>query len=401
MLKRLAAVLAAAAFLSPSTAEAAASRRDAEIRGVWIATVNNLDWPSRRDLTAAEQQLELTRIFDRAAALGLNAIFLQVRPAADAIYPATNAPWSEYLTGTAGQPPDTSYDPLAFAVEEAHQRGLQLHAWFNPFRARHTSATSPLARSHIAVRRPDLIRTYGRQLWLDPGEADAQREVLDAVCDVVRRYRVDGVHMDDYFYPYPEAVAGAGELPFPDDATWQRYRANGGRLGRGDWRRDNINRFVRELYSRVKAIRRDVVVGLSPFGIWRPAHPPQIRGYDAYDNLYADSRLWLRRGWVDYLAPQLYWPIARREQSFPALLRWWIGQDWRRRGIVPGLSVSRVANGRPNAMTAEEISSQIELARRAGARGFILFSARALMENRGGVADAIARTLHAGDFGQR
>ena len=361
-----------------------------EIRGVWIATVSNIDWPSRRDLSAAEQQAELIRIFDRAQSLGLNAVFLQVRPAADAIYPANDAPWSEYLTGTAGEAPRDAYDPLAFAIAAAHARGLQLHAWFNPFRARHATAVSPLAPSHVAARRPELVRTYGAQLWLDPGEADAQRELIAAVCDVVRRYDVDGVHMDDYFYPYPE-----GELDFPDDATWRRYRASGGRLARDDWRRDNINRMVRTLYTSVKAIRRDVVVGISPFGIWRPGNPEQIRGFDAYAKLYADSRLWLRRGWVDYLAPQLYWPIDRREQSFTALLRWWLAQDRRRRGIIPGMSVSRVANGQPNAIPAAEIARQIREARGAGARGFILFSARALMDNRGGVADAVASALEA------
>lgn len=359
---------------------------DREIRGVWIATVDNIDWPSRRDLTAEQQKTELTQILDRARSVGLNAVFLQVRPAADAIYPAPDSPWSEYLTGTAGRPPDEPWDPLEFAVAEAHARGLQLHAWFNPFRARHPTATSPPAPTHVTTRRPDLVRSYGTHLWLDPGEADAQREVIAAVCDVVRRYDVDGVHMDDYFYPYPEQ-----ELPFPDDATWLRYRNQGGRLARDDWRRHNINRFVRTLYSSVKATRPDVAVGISPFGIWRPRHPRQIRGFDAYAQLYADARLWLRRGWVDYLAPQLYWPIDRREQSFTALLRWWLAQDWRRRGVIPGISVSRVANGRPNAMTAEEITRQIEFARRARARGFILFSARALMDNRGGVADAIAR----------
>lgn len=364
---------------------AAGSLREREIRGVWVATVDNIDWPSRRDLTTEQQKAELIRIFDRARSVGLNAVFLQVRPAADAIYPASGSPWSEYLTGTAGKPPDEPYDPLAFAITAAHERGLQLHAWFNPFRARHASAKSPPAPAHVAARRPDLVRTYGAQLWLDPGEADAQREVIAAICDVVRRYDVDGVHMDDYFYPYPE-----GQVPFPDDATWVRYREQGGRLGRDDWRRDNINRFVRTLYASVRAIRRDVAVGISPFGIWRPRHPRQIQGFDAYAKLYADSRLWLRRGWVDYLAPQLYWPIDRREQSFTALLRWWLAQDWRRRGVVPGISVSRVANGRPNAMTAEEITRQIEFARRARARGFILFSARALMDNRGGVGDAIA-----------
>ena len=366
-----------------------------ELRGVWVATVDNIDWPSRPDLPVEEQKAELVRIFDRAASLGLNAVFLQVRPSADAIYPAADSPWSEYLTGAMGRPPDPPWDPLAFAVTEAHARGLQLHAWFNPFRARHPSAKSPPAAPHVALRRPDLVREYGKHLWLDPGDPAAHREVLAAVLDVVLRYDVDGVHMDDYFYPYPERGSGGAEIAFPDDATWRRYRANGGRLRRADWRRKNINDFVRTMYTSVKAIRKDVQVGISPFGIWRPRHPRQIRGFDAYDKLYADARLWLRRGWLDYLAPQLYWPIERREQSFPALLRWWMAQDRRRRGVVAGVSVSRVASGRSSAVTADEIARQIAVARRAGARGFILFSAKALMENRGGVNDAIVRALAA------
>ncbi|MFZ2490899.1 MAG: family 10 glycosylhydrolase [Thermoanaerobaculia bacterium] len=369
-----------------------------ETRGVWVATVANIDWPSRRDLSAEEQQAELIRIFDRAAALGLNSVFLQVRPAADAIYPATHSPWSEYLTGTAGKAP--TYDPLAFAVEEAHRRGLELHAWFNPFRAKHASSTSPLPASHIGVRRSDAVRQYGRQLWLDPGDVAARNEVIGAIVDVVQRYDVDGVHVDDYFYPYPERTETGDAIPFPDDPTWRSYRASGGRLDRGDWRRDNINRFVRSMYARVKAVRPEVKVGISPFGIWRPNHPAQIRGFDAYSEIYADSRLWLRRGWVDYLAPQLYWPIDQQAQSFTTLLDWWMGQDRRDRGIVVGMSVSRVASGRPNAITADEIARQIEAARKAGARGFILFSARALMEDRGGVnaaiTDALARPMRPG-----
>lgn len=359
-----------------------------EIRGVWVATVDNIDWPSRRDLPAEEQKAELIRIFDRAASLGLNAIFLQVRPMADAIYPTPDSPWSEYVTGAMGKAPEPAYDPLAFAIEEAHARGLQLHAWFNPFRARHPSARSPLAAPHVGVRRPGLVRTYGTHLWLDPGDPEARREVLAAVLDVVRRYDVDGVHVDDYFYPYPERDAAGAEIPFPDDET---YRRHGGRMSRNDWRRNNIDEFVRAMYQGVKSVRREVQVGISPFGIWRPHHPAQIRGFDAYDKLYADARLWLQRGWLDYLAPQLYWPIDRREQSFPVLLQWWMSQDRRGRGIVPGMSVSRVATGRPNSITAEEIARQIELSRRAGARGFILFSARALMEDRGGVNSAIVR----------
>ncbi|HEX8153258.1 MAG TPA: family 10 glycosylhydrolase, partial [Thermoanaerobaculia bacterium] len=354
-----------------------------ELRGVWVATVNNIDWPSRRDLTPEQQRAELIAMFDRFKAVGLNAVFLQVRPACDAIYPSAIEPWSEYLTGTMGVAPEPLYDPLAFAVAEAHARGLELHAWFNPYRARHPSASSAIAANHVAKRNPERVREYGTHLWLDPGDDDARRESLDVVRDVISRYDVDGVHLDDYFYPYPE-----NDQDFPDEPTWQRYVAGGGNLDRNDWRRENVNRFIRELYQMAKATRPNVHVSISPFGIWRPGHPQQIAGFDAYDKLYADSRLWLQRGWLDTLVPQLYWPIDKREQSFPVLLDWWTGQNKLGKGLVVGMSISRVGN----TITADEIARQLAIVRKEkGAAGFILFSAKALMDNRGGVADVVAK----------
>ncbi len=343
--------------------------RARELRGLWVATVNNGDWPSRRDLTPDQQRSELTGIFDRAVTLHLNAIFLQVRPMADAFYPSSLEPWSQFIGGKA---PEPLYDPLAFAVREAHARGLELHAWFNPFRG--NSDTSLRAYN------------YGRFVWMDPGDPAVRQRAIDVIADVIRRYDVDGVHLDDYFYPYPE-----NDADFPDEGTWQNYR---GPLSRDQWRRDNINRFVRDLYTSVKAIRPSVEVGISPFGIWRPRHPRQIRGFDAYAKIYADSRLWLQQGWVDYLAPQLYWPIEKREQSFPALLHWWGRQDRRGRGIVAGMSINRVASGRPNSIPAEEIARQIEMVRRERqAVGFILFSARTMMEDRAGINGVLAQAI--------
>ncbi len=330
-----------------------------ELRGLWVATVNNGDWPSRRDLTSDEQKRELIAILDRAAAVHLNAIFLQVRPMADAFYPSSLEPWSQFLGEKA---PD--YDPLAFAIQEAHTRGLELHAWFNPFRG---NPATPL-RAY----------PYGRFVWMDPGDPDVQRRALDVITDVVRRYDVDGVHLDDYFYPYPENYGD-----FPDEQTWRSY---GGALSREEWRRDNINRFVRDLYASVKAIRPSVEVGISPFGIWRPRNPRQIRGFDAYAKIYADSRLWLQQGWVDYLAPQLYWPIEKREQSFPALLHWWSRQDHRGRGIVAGMSINR--------HPPEEIARQIALVRdERQAVGFILFSARTIVQDRAGIDEVLLRAI--------
>lgn len=332
---------------------------------MWIATVNNGDWPSRRDLTVDQQKQELTAMLDKIAALHLNAVFLQVRPMADAFYASSLEPWSQFLTGTIGKAPEPRYDPLAFAIEQAHARGLELHAWFNPFRGNPTTTLRAYS--------------YGRFIWMDPGDPDVEKRTLDVITDVVRRYDVDGVHLDDYFYPYPE-----NNGDFPDEPTWQAYR---GPLSRGEWRRQNINRFVHDLYASVKAVKPNVEVGISPFGIWRPRNPRQIRGFDAYDKIYADSRLWLQRGWVDYLAPQLYWPIEQREQSFPALLHWWSRQDHLGRGIVAGISINRPAN-------RAEIAQQLALIR--GERqsvGFILFSAHTLIQNPDNVDEVLTRAL--------
>lgn len=385
-------VLIATALVTACVTMRPLPQRPRELRGVWVATVNNGDWPSRKDLTVEQQKAELVAMFDRFAALHLNAVFLQVRPMADAIYPSPYEPWSEFMYGTRGKAPDVAdFDPLAFAITEAHKRGLELHAWFNPYRAH--KAVGDVA-AQVVKNNAAHVHDYGRFVWMDPGSEQVRRDALAVIADVTKRYEIDGVHVDDYFYPYPEKDSAGNDVDFPDQATWQAYQASGGTLSRDDWRRENINTFVREMYSTVKAIKPKVEVGVSPFGIWRPGNPRQIKGLDAYAKIYADSRLWLQSGWVDYLAPQLYWPIDKREQSFPALLRWWTRQDTQSRGIVPGIAIYRVASGRPNAITAEEIARQLEIVRNDDrATGFILFSARALMQDRGGVAGVVARAM--------
>ncbi|HEU5397235.1 MAG TPA: family 10 glycosylhydrolase, partial [Verrucomicrobiae bacterium] len=276
-----------------------------EFRGAWISVVaTNQDWPSKPGLSAQEQKAELVALLDRAVQLHLNAIVFQVRPACDAVYASSIEPWSACLTGIQGNAPEPYYDPLAFAVAEAHKRGLELHAWFNPFRAWHFQSKSPVAPNHISRTHPELVRRYGSQLWLDPGDPEVRNYVDRVVLDVVKRYDIDGVQFDDYFYPYPEKDVEGRPLPFPDEATWKRYGlANGFDLA--DWRRQNINQFVAKVYHDIKAAKPWVKFGISPFGIWRPENPAPIRGMDAYATLYADSRRWLASGWVDYLAPQL------------------------------------------------------------------------------------------------
>src|SRR5215207_374898 len=203
-----------------------------EFRAVWVATVANIDWPSKRGLAVADQKQELIRILDQCKSVGLNAVIFQVRPMCDALYQSKLEPWSIFLTGTAGKAPEDDFDPLTFAIEESHKRGIELHAWFNPYRAWHKDTKEKPSADHIAVQRPDLGKKYGSYLWLDPGEPDVQKRSLDVFLDVVERYDVDGIHVDDYFYPYPEKGADGKNLPFPDDESYAKYTQGGGELQR-------------------------------------------------------------------------------------------------------------------------------------------------------------------------
>ena len=358
-----------------------------EFRAAWVATVANIDWPSKPGLPVAAQKAELLTLLDRAVELHLNAVIFQVRPACDALYASKLEPWSPYLTGVMGRAPEPYYDPLAFAITEAHQRGLELHAWFNPYRALHPSAKVPVSVGHISRTHPELVRSYGDLLWLDPGEPAVLEHTLRVVLDLVRRYDVDGIHFDDYFYPYKVSNAQGQKVDFPDGPSWRRYTAAGGSLSREDWRRDNVNRFVQRAYTAVKEAKPWVKFGVSPFGIWQPAHPVGIVGLNAYAELYCDAPKWMQNGWLDYCAPQLYWSIQKPETSFPALLKWWGEQNPRGRHLWPGLSIGR--------WPAAEILAQIRLTRAAGvAPGVCLWSIKTLLENRANLATALKREAY-------
>jgi len=365
-----------------------------ELRGAWVASVANIDWPSTKTLTIEEQQAEAIAMLDRAASIGLNAIMLQVRPSCDALYKSELEPWSEFLTGESGTGPARDFDPLAFWVEQAHARGLELHAWFNPFRARHFEAKGPEAPMHISKARPDLVRSYDNYLWLDPGEPDARAHSLAVMLDVARRYDIDAVHLDDYFYPYPKTVNGV-ELPFPDDVPFKRYVDSGGTLARGDWRRDNINTFMRELYNGVRAIKPQLRVGISPFGIWRPGYPSMVKGFDAYEKLAADATKWMREGWLDECVPQLYWKVEAPHQPFGPLLAWWRGENSRGRHVYAGLNASNVGKT-AKAWTPDEITRQIAITRNtadaANPAGVVLFSMKALAQPE--LNSALTQTFH-------
>ncbi|WP_217145372.1 glycoside hydrolase family 10 protein [Streptomyces sp. AC627_RSS907] len=308
----------------PGPAASSPSRRAVdEMRGMWLATVANRDWPSRAGLRASEQRAELVEYLDTAVRHRLNTVFFQVRPTADALWPSAHEPWSEYLSGSQGR--DPGWDPLGTAVKEAHARGLELHAWFNPYRVATHDDPSRLLPSHPARRHPEWVVPYGGKLYYDPGRPEVRAFVQDAMLDAVEKYAVDGVHFDDYFYPYP--VAGQS---FDDGAA---YRAHGGGFStRAAWRRHNIDLLVRETADRVKKIRPAAAFGVSPFGVWRNATTDE-RGSDTragvqtYDDLHADTRKWVREGWLDYIVPQLYWLAQPLDQQVPAnyavLVDWW------------------------------------------------------------------------------
>ncbi len=289
-----------------------------QLRATWIATVSNINWPSRPGLPVEQQKQELIYLLDQCVEMGLNAVILQVRPATDAFYPSDYAPWSQYLTGVQGR--DPGYDPLAFALEEAHGRNLELHAWFNPYRVSTQSDITKLAPNNPAREHPEWVVRYGSQLWFDPGIPAVRQLIEDSILEVVNKYDVDAVHFDDYFYPYP-----VGTLPFPDDATYEQY--GDGFTDRGDWRRHNVDLLVEELSARIKQAKPWVKFGISPFGIWRNRSTDPLgsdtSGFQSYDGIYADTRLWVKSNWLDYIAPQIYWSFHFVPAAYEALVPWW------------------------------------------------------------------------------
>ncbi|QQL44213.1 glycoside hydrolase family 10 protein [Sulfuriroseicoccus oceanibius] len=380
--------LAAASALVPAplTALAAPARRGpAEFRGGWVASVYNLDWPSRPGLSPAAAKAELIRLIDRMQALHMNAMIFQVRPNGDALYRSSIEPSSHWLTGSMGA--RLSWDPLEVAVEECHRRGMELHAWFNPFRALSGLKKAP-SRKHLSRRRPDWVRTMGKHIWFDPAEPGVQNHALKVITDVVRRYDIDGVHLDDYFYPYPKKKAGRRIEEFPDMHAFQKS----GMTNRDAWRRANINHFVKNLYHQVHETRQSVKVGISPFGIWRPGVPAGTNAMlDAYNDLAADSHFWLRQGWVDYMSPQLYWADGG-EQSFSALLQWWQSINPKGRHIWPGIDITG-ERGHATSMVSRQVRIT-RTTRQAPAPGQVLWRTGQLLDSRKHIAQMLRRDLY-------
>ncbi|MFD4584203.1 glycoside hydrolase family 10 protein [Streptomyces sp. NPDC058434] len=385
--------LAALGMAGEAVAAPAGGRRRGcppEFRGMWVATVANRDWPSRPGLTAAQQRSELLAQLDRAVARRLNTVILQVRPTADALWPSPYEPWSAYLTGVQGRNP--GWDPLGTAVAEAHARGLELHAWFNPYRVAGHTDLGRLAANHPARRNPGWVLPYGGKLYYNPGLPEVRAFVQDAMLHAVERYPIDAVHWDDYFYPYPVA----GEV-FDDDAAYRQY--GGGFRDKAAWRRNNIDLLVRETAARIRRVDPGIRFGISPFGVWRnsstdPLGSATRAGVETYDDLYADTRKWVRQGWIDYVIPQLYWNIGFSAADYAKLVPWWADVA-RGTGVDLFVGEALYKAGDPAQPAAwqdpAELSRHLTLARRyPEVRGHCFFASKEVVTDRIG---AMARVV--------
>lgn len=356
-----------------------------EFRGVWVATVDNIDWPSRGNYNSDSQRVEFTRLLDMHQRNGMNAIIAQIRPATDAFYPSPYEPWSEWLTGRQGTPPNPYYDPLQFMIEETHKRGMEFHAWCNPYRAVFNIDKSSIAPTHITRLHPEWFLTYGDKRYFDPGNKEAQQFVVNVIRDVVSRYAVDAIHFDDYFYPY--RITGK---EFPDDSSYARY-SNG--LKKDDWRRSNVDSIILFLSRAIKDENKRCQFGISPFGIWRnksqdPDGSNTQGGQTNYDDLYADILLWLKNGWIDYVAPQIYFELGHPRAEYKTLLDWWATHSYGKHCYI-GLGIYK-ANSNAAWKDKTQIPRQIEALRNTpNVQGMIFFSSKSFNNNPNGWSDSL------------
>jgi len=366
-----------------------------EFRAAWIATVENIDWPSRKGLPVETQKAEFIRMIDMLKAQGMNAVIAQIRPVADAFYPSALEPWSEYLSGVQGQAPVPFYDPLKFMIEESHKRNMEFHAWCNPYRAVFNIARSSVAVNHISRTQKDWFLIYGGgteayKKYFDPGNPAVRSFVTDVIKDVVTRYDVDAIHFDDYFYPY--RIAGK---EFPDGESYRKY---GNGLSKDDWRRSNCDSIILMLNTAIKAIKPNVKFGISPFGVWRnkskdPEGSDTQAGVTNYDDLYADILLWQKKGWIDYVLPQCYWEIGFAKADYETLVEWWAEHGYGRHVYI-GQAIYRAGS---NAAWRDrnQLPSQIKILREyEDVQGSAYFSAKNFYKNPNGWCDSLRNNYY-------
>ena len=357
-----------------------------EFRGVWIATVDNIDWPKYGQWDPEVQKADFIRIIDEHKKNGMNAMVVQVRPAADAFYPSQYEPWSQWLTGEQGQPPSPYYDPMQFMIEETHKRGMEFHAWLNPYRANFNINTASIAPNHITRIHPEWFLTYGDKRYFDPGNEEAQKFVVSVVHDIVKRYNVDAIHMDDYFYPY--RIPGK---EFPDDES---YKKSGSILNKEDWRRSNVDSIILALSKVIKHEKKLCRFGISPFSVWRnkekdPEGSDSKAGQTNYDDLYADILLWLKKGWIDYVTPQLYLEIGHDKIAYEKLLDWWSRHSYGRHVYI-GHGIYRAGGKEKGWNDPNQLPDQIKLLRRyPNVQGSVYFSSKTFDRNPYGWNDSL------------
>jgi uncharacterized lipoprotein YddW (UPF0748 family) len=367
------------------------SSRKREFRGVWIATVANIDWPSKPGLSTELQKAELIRILDDHQKSGINAIMFQVRPGADAFYGKGREIWSRYLSGVQGKAPSPYYDPLEFAIVEAHKRGMELHAWFNPYRATFNLIDSHTSADHITKQKPEWFFTYGGKKLFNPGIPEVRDYIVQVVMDVVKNYDIDGVHFDDYFYPYPES-----NQTIRDNEAFYKYGADFKNID--DWRRNNVDTLIHVLSDSIHTAKKYVKFGVSPFGIWRnksqDPNGSESNGFDGYSKLYANARKWTESGWLDYINPQIYFPFGYKVAPYDKLLDWWSENTFGKHLYV-GQGVYRALENRPGWSDRRQIPDQIRYLRNnPRTQGSVFFSSKSVTTNMAGVKDSLRNNFY-------
>lgn len=360
-----------------------------EMRGIWVATVLNIDWPSKKGLSVESQKQEFIKILDNVKEWNMNAVFVQIKPVGDAFYPSKFSPWSEYLTGIQGQNP--GYDPLKFMIEEAHKRNIEFHAWFNPYRLTMLGGIDKLSNDNIGKQRPDWTITYGGKLYLNPGIPEVNDYIVKSIMEVVENYDIDGVHMDDYFYPYKVK----GEI-YNDEEQYNKYGSNF--LKVDDWRRDNVNKLIEKLYSSIKAEKKNVSFGISPFGVWRNISTDSVRGSNTkagiqnYDDLYADILYWMKKNWIDYVAPQIYWNQGFKIAEYNTLVDWWSKYAKETKtNLYIGQAAYRIKDWEKD----DELINQIKYNRKSEeVKGSIFFSYSSLVKDPKGILEKIKNDVY-------
>ena len=364
----------------------AAAQPKREFRGVWVATVDNIDWPVKGNYNSDSQKMAFIKLLDMHQRNGINALIVQVRPAADAFYPSPYEPWSEWLTGKQGSPPTPYYDPLEFMITETHKRGMEFHAWMNPYRAEFNINSSSISATHVTRIHPEWFLTYGDKKYFDPGNKEVQRYVTAVVKDVVSRYAVDAIHFDDYFYPY--------RIPGKEFPDMEKFLVYGKGMSKDDWRRSNVDSIIVMLGAAIKSENKKCQFGISPFGVWRNLEKDSLNGSNTragqtnFDDLYADILLWLKNGWIDYVAPQLYWEIGHKAAPYEVLLYWWSKHTYGKNCYI-GLGIYK-ANSNAAWKDKTQLPRQIETLRNTpNIQGMIFFSSKSFDKNPNGWSDSL------------